>query len=104
MEIIQRLPEDVMRNIIPYTYAVQSKELLEDIRSYYVTLKKAKDIYKRYWNVNKEDECNCCGVPNEDIDWLINDIIGFMTLFKGKFNIFCQLLAIPDSNIALPKS
>ena len=78
MEIIQRLPEDVMRYIIPYTNAVQPKELLEDIRSYYVTLKKAKDIYKRYWNVKEENECNCCGVPNEDIDWLINDIFGFM--------------------------
>ena len=78
MEIIQKLPEDVMRYIIPYTYAVQPKELLEDIRSYYVTLKKAKDIYKRYWNVKEENECNCCGVPNEDIDWLINDIFGFM--------------------------
>ena len=78
MEIIQRLPEDVMRYIIPYTYAVQPKELLEDIRSYYVTLKKAKDIYKRYWNVKEENECNCCGVPNEDIDWLINDLFGFI--------------------------
>jgi len=78
MEIIQKLPEDVMRYIIPYTYAVQPKELLEDIRSYYVTLKKAKDIYKRYWNVKEENECNCCGVSNEDIDWLINDIFGFM--------------------------
>ena len=78
MEIIQKLPEDVMRYIIPYTYVVQPKELLEDIRSYYVTLKKAKDIYKRYWNVKEENECNCCGVPNEDIDWLINDIFGFM--------------------------
>jgi hypothetical protein len=76
MEIVQRLPEDVMLYIIPYTYAVQPKELLEDIRDYYVTLKKAKDIYKKYWGV--KGECNCCGVPNEDIDWLINDIFGFI--------------------------
>ena len=36
-EILAKLPVDIVRHIIPYTYSCQSPELLQDIRSFYST-------------------------------------------------------------------
>ena len=35
MEIIRKLPLDIIQKILPYTYIVQSNLLLEDIKNYY---------------------------------------------------------------------
>ena len=34
MELISKLPEDIVNRIIPYTYNIQTKNLLEDIIHY----------------------------------------------------------------------
>ena len=34
MDIIKHLPDDIIRYIIPYTYNLQNKELLSEIRLY----------------------------------------------------------------------
>jgi hypothetical protein len=35
MEIIRKLPLDIIQKILPYTYNIQSNLLLEDIKNYY---------------------------------------------------------------------
>ena len=71
-EILAKLPVDIVRHIIPYTYSCQSPELLQDIRSFYST---RINIYSRYyeqyfviWNNSTEFE---------DQEWLVNDLFGF---------------------------
>lgn len=76
----KQLPEDIQRQILPYTYFPQSDILIEDIKNYHTTLNLIKEIYKWY--------CD----DNEILDWLINDIQGWLnnniaTMFgyTGKF-------------------
>jgi hypothetical protein len=65
------LPMDIINQIIPYTYLLQSKELLEDIRSYYISKKSIEDIY---FNIFFDDY-----FVDDKVDksWLINDLFAF---------------------------
>ena len=65
------LPMDIIKQIIPYTYSLQSKELLEDIRSYYISKKSIEDIY---FNIFFDDY-----FVDDKVDksWLINDLFAF---------------------------
>lgn len=47
MELISKLPTDIVNRIIPYTYNIQNKELLEDIIHYNNSLTKIIKIYKK---------------------------------------------------------
>ena len=42
---LHKLPIDMLRYILPYTYNTQSKELLRDIRSYVEDYKLVESIY-----------------------------------------------------------
>lgn len=94
---IHRLPLDIVLQIIPYTYNVQKKDLLNDIVNYKETKSLLLELYYNYCIVYAEDE------PGDDRNWLINDIVGyannnvatmygyvdkFYTIFKR--NIFLQ--------------
>ena len=68
-EIIQKLPEDIVRYIIPFTYSYQSPVLLQDIQSFYSDRKIVCDCYHYKWS-NFLDHS-----PFEDIEWMANDII-----------------------------
>ena len=54
MEIIQRLPEDVQRYIIPFTYNPQPKNLLRDIENYQYTLNNVLGSYRAAWGDERE--------------------------------------------------
>ena len=68
-EIIRKLPDDIVRYIIPFTYSCQTPELLQDIRSFYSDRKIVRDWYYHkfmfYLYTN----------PLEDEEWMSNDII-----------------------------
>ena len=44
MNIIKKLPEDIRRAIIPYTYNIQPKFLLKDIRHYHISFRILNDL------------------------------------------------------------
>jgi hypothetical protein len=44
-DFIHRLPDDIVRHIIPFTYQPQKQELLNEIRMY----RKSKIIPKEFW-------------------------------------------------------
>jgi hypothetical protein len=68
---IKRLPTDIVLQIIPYTYNLQNKDLLNDIINYKKTKSLLLELYYKYWIIdNNEDE-------QEDKYWLINDLIGY---------------------------
>ena len=48
--LIKRLPEEVINNIIPYTYSLQPKELLLDIRSFSSDFQMVMDCYYIHYN------------------------------------------------------
>lgn len=49
---LHKLPIDMLRYILPYTYNVQSKELLRDIRSYVEDYGLIDSVYSTQYNYN----------------------------------------------------
>ena len=69
MSLLDKLPSGIFRDMIaPYTYSPQSPELLDDIRSYYLTMSRIHSEYKKRFPV-----------PDEiSLEWLSNDITRFL--------------------------
>lgn len=74
-DFINRLPNDIiMYNIIPYTYNLQNKNLLNDIINYKETQTILFEYYHNVWIIYME-------YPTETLEdkyWLINDLFLFM--------------------------
>lgn len=68
----------ILQNIIPFTYRIQSKELCEDIQSFYITINEIKRLYKERHLFLGENE-----IWQE---WLVNDIAMFIN--KGIPSIY----------------
>ena len=68
-EIIRKLPDDIVRYILPFTYSYQTPELIEDIRSFYSDRKLVKDCYYNRWLIYLTNS------PFEDVEWMANDIV-----------------------------
>jgi len=66
---IDRLPMDIVLQIIPYTYSLQNKNVLHDIVNFTETKKTLLKLYHRYWVQNEEED--------EYKNWLINDIFAY---------------------------
>ena len=69
---ISKLPEHIIDYIIPYTYQLQNKLLLEDIQNYTKTKDRILQLYYDLW-INYMDD-----VVPEDKYWIINDIIAYV--------------------------
>ena len=69
--IINNLPLDVVRYIIPYTYQTQNKKLLNDIVDYKKSKSVIFELYYDFWIINHSQM-----IP-EDRNWLINDLFGY---------------------------
>lgn len=103
---VKRLPSDIILQIIPYTYNLQNKDLLNDIVNYKETHTILSELYYNYWIVYAQED------PGSDRNWLINDIFGyanndvalmygyvdkFYTIFKR--NIFLQTEDVIDKYV-----
>lgn len=70
-ELIEKLPLDIVLKIIPYTYCLQNKDLLSDIKNYTETKTILTDYYYNYWIVFLQSQ------ELQDKYWLINDIFAY---------------------------
>jgi len=69
---ISKLPEHIIDYIIPYTYQLQNKLLLQDIQSYTITKDRISQLYYDLW-INYMEE-----LEPEHKYWIINDIVAYM--------------------------
>ena len=96
---ISDLPIDIINYILPYTYLVQPKELLDDIQSYYVTKECIEKIYfntfyDEFFVDDKVDKC-----------WLINDLFAFANDYNPTiFGFVDSFYDIFSRNIMLKKN
>ena len=98
-EFIQKLPMDIVLQIIPYTYNLQNKNLLRDIINYNQTKNKLLELYKYFWT--KEIQSEESEESEEYKYWLKRDLFIYannynLSYYEDKFynilkrNIFLQ--------------
>jgi hypothetical protein len=75
---MQRLPMDILLHIIPYTYNVQQKTLLNDIENFTEVKTLLYNSYHNYWIVEMQSQDQ-----NEDKNWLINDIFAYANNYNA---------------------
>ena len=71
-KFINRLPLDIVLEIIPYTYRLQNKHLLDDIINYNETKTLLFELYHKCWIIERQSLD-----PEEDKNWLINDLFAY---------------------------
>ena len=90
---IHNLPLDIILLIIPYTYQIQNKNLLEDIKDYKEKKSILLELYNKYWIIDGLEEDKYC---------LINDIFGYAnnnkaTMYgftKSFYNLFKRNISL----------
>jgi hypothetical protein len=81
---IQKLPQDIMYHIIPYTYQLQPNVIMNDIKNYKETKELIVSLYYNYWIVNFEE------AEPEDKYWLINDLVLFINNDQATMNGYVE--------------
>lgn len=81
---IRKLPEELIYNIMSYTYEVQPSTLLHDIKNYYDTKIIVSEYYYRIFIVELGDE------PTEDKNWIINDLYSFYNRYQPTMWGYCD--------------
>uniref|UniRef100_A0A6C0HRB7 Uncharacterized protein n=1 Tax=viral metagenome TaxID=1070528 RepID=A0A6C0HRB7_9ZZZZ len=97
MDIIKRLPEELRRYILTFTYKPQPTSLTNDIRNYVNSRKFVQDWYYKEsgWQY-----------LNAEIDWFHNDLISFCNEFRPTmlgyrdhfFNIFSRMYTLKNKS------
>ena len=83
--LIRKLPTEIINNIIiPYTYNLQNKNLLEDIVNYKNTRVKIDEIYYNFWIIYLENE------NPEDKYWMINDLFIYANDYNPTINGYVE--------------
>lgn len=75
---INKLPRDIILQIIPYTYNFQNKNLLYDIKNYKETRTLLLQLYHKIWVTELQSQD-----PEEDKKWLINDIFAYANNYNA---------------------
>lgn len=70
-QIIDTLPIDIVRYIIPYTYSPTNKYILDDIVNFHTTKQGLLDLYFEYWIIELHE------IEPEEKYWLLNDIYSY---------------------------
>jgi hypothetical protein len=76
--LMNKLPRDIVLHIIPYTYQLQNKRLLDDIIDFTRSKTVLFQLYHKYWIIGMQYHD-----PNEDKYWLINDIHAYANNYKA---------------------
>jgi len=76
-DFIERLPMDIILYIIPYTYNLQNKNLLNDIINYKETKTILLELYYNFWILEMQTQAE------EEKYWLINDIVAYTNSYKA---------------------
>jgi hypothetical protein len=71
-ELMTKLPKEVIRIIISFSYNFQKPELLEDIQSFYRDREKTSQLYFKTFIIERFE------IEPEDKNWFANDLVGFM--------------------------
>lgn len=84
-ELLVKFRNDIINKIISYTYNIQSKELLEDIESYYYTKWLLINIYtKKYtrydWYIDSDQTID--NIYNEVYQYVLNTKLGRLDINK----------------------
>jgi hypothetical protein len=89
-EFIQKLPMDIVLQIIPYTYNLQNKNLLCDIINYNQTKNKLLELYKYFWTKEIQSE-----ESEEYKYWLKRDLFIYANNYnlRGYDEKFYKILA-----------
>ena len=82
--LIQKLPADIIQKIIPYTYNLQDKTLLDDIVNYKTTRTRIDELYYNCWII-------LVGLEQpDDKNWLINDIFAYANDYKATMHGYVE--------------
>ena len=71
IDLIRKLPIDIIKHIIPYTYNIQNMELIEDIKNYKIFKTIINNLYYDFWIVKMGEN------EPEDKNWIANDLMAF---------------------------
>jgi hypothetical protein len=71
-ELMTKLPKEVIKIIISFSYNFQKPELLEDIQSFHRDRKKASQLYFKIFIIDRFE------IEPEDKNWFANNLVGFM--------------------------
>jgi hypothetical protein len=77
-DFMNKLPIEIVLQIIPYTYQLQNKRLLDDIINYKEAKTVLLDLYYEYWIIDFQSVD-----PDEHKYWLINDIHAYANNYKA---------------------
>ena len=70
----KKLPQELHRYVLSYTYSPQPKDLLDDIRNFHASLYVIKEIYRCNKMIFAGDDDASTWVE----DWIINDLYGWL--------------------------
>ena len=83
---MDKIPRDIIiNNIIPYTYSIQTEELLNDIKSFLITKDKIIEFYLFDYNYRILYVDLCLFLVNENIN--IPYISSFVSVVEYNYNI-----------------
>jgi len=84
-KIFGKLPIDIVYRIIPYTYHLQDKYLLSDIKNYHESKKTIDELYHTLFIINNGD------TEPTDKKWLLNDIRVYSNGFYAHIYPYCNI-------------
>jgi hypothetical protein len=77
---MMKLPEEIVDYIIPYTYKLQNKYLLDDIKNFSQSKTEILQLYYVFWILYMEEE------EPQDQYWLVNDLIAYINNYNPTMN------------------
>lgn len=90
---MKKLPIDIIyMKIIPYTYNLQNKKLIDDIKNYKESKTKLLNLYYKFWIIEIQE------LEPEDKRWLLTDLIFYINDYNLNLSVM-NLRTIDNVNI-----